>query len=142
MSAIMLMRREWLNMRYGINFAAIGLVAVCIGVALVVFHDIWFMVTGAAPEMWLFDMALSYLAAAIAAVFLVASFFIFRPGLSKYVAVILAISFASYVVQPVLPVHGYRQLVVLCIARTIGFCSLLLLAREYFLDLKVRTVSR
>jgi hypothetical protein len=126
----MLMRRDWLNMRFGIDFAAIGLFAVCVGIVLVVFHDIWFMVTGAAPAMWLYDKVLSYLAAAVAAVFLVASFFIFRPGLPKYVAVILTISFASYVVQPLLPVHSYRQVAALCVARIVGFCTLLLLVRK------------
>ena len=129
-------------MRYGIDFAAIGLFAVCVGVVLVVFHDVWFIVTGAAPAMWLYDKVLSYLAAAVAAVFLIASFFTFRPGLPKYVAVILAISFASYVVQPLLPVHGYRQAAVLCIARTVGFGSLLLLMREYLFDLKAGKVAR
>ena len=131
MSATMLMRRDSLNMRLGIDFAAIGLLAVCVGVALVVFDDIWFIATGAAPAMWLYDKVLSYLAAAVAAVFLVASFFIFRPGQPKYVAVILATSFASYVVQPLLPVHGYRQIAALCVARTVGFCTLLLLVRQY-----------
>ena len=130
------MRRDWLNMRFGIDFAAIGLLAVCVGVTLVVFHDIWFLATGAVPAMWLSDKVLSYLAAAVAAVFLVASFFIFRPGLAKYVAVILTISFASYVIQPFLPLHGYRQVAVLCIARAVGFCSLLLVVRKYRSDLK------
>ena len=142
MSAILMMRRNWLNTRFGINFVAIGLVAVCVGVALVVFEDIWFVATGASPAMWLYDKVLCYLAAAVAAVFSVLSFFVLRPGLPKYVAVILAISFASYVVQPLLPVHGYRQVEVLCIARTVGFCSLLLLAREYRLDLKAGKVAR
>ena len=135
------MRRDWLNTRFGIDFAAIGLVAVCVGVALVVFQDTWFVATGALPAMWPYDKALSYLAAAVAAAFLVATFFIFRPGLPKYMAVVLAISFASYVVQPLLPVHGYRQVAVLCIARTVGFCSLLLLEREYLLALKAGKVA-
>ncbi len=136
------MRRDWLNMRFGIEFAAIGLVAVCVGVALVVFHDIWFMATGASPAIWLYDKVLTYLTAAVAAAFSVASFFVFRPGLAKYVAVILAISFALYVVQPLLPVHGYRQVAILCVARTVGFCSLLLLVREYVVALMAGKVAR
>ncbi len=141
MSAILMKRRGWLNMRFGIDFAAIGLVAVCVGAALVVFQDTWFVATGALPAVWPYDNALSYLAAAVATVFLAATFFAFRPGLPKYVVAILAISFASYVAQPLLPVHGYRQAAVLCIARTAGFCSLLLLVREYFLDLKARKAA-
>jgi hypothetical protein len=137
-----LTRRDWLNLRFGVDFAAIGLLAVCVGVALVLIQDIWFLATGAWPAMWLYDKVLSYLAAAVAAVFLVATFFVFRPGLPKYIAVILAISFASYVVQPLLPVHGYRQVAVLCIARTLGFCSLLLLVREYLIDLRAGRVAR
>ena len=136
------MGRGWLNTRFGIDFVAIGLFAVCVGVILVVLQDIWFVATGASPAMWIYDKVLSYLAAAIGAAFSVVSFFVFRSGLPKYVAVILAVSFASYVVQPFLPVHGYRQIEVLCIARTVGFCSLTLLAREYILDLKTRKIAR
>jgi CBS domain containing-hemolysin-like protein len=124
------------------DFVAIGLVALCFGVALVVFQDIWFVATGAWPAMWPYDKALSYLAAAIATIFSVVNFFVFRPGLPKYVAVILAISFASYVVQPLLPVHDYRDIAVFCIARTVGFCTLLLLARVYRLDLKAGRAAR
>jgi len=136
------MRHFWPNTRFGINFVAIGLVAICIGVGLVVFQDIWFVAAGASPAMWLYDKVLSYLAAAVGAVFSVVCLFTFRAGLPKYVAIILAISFASYVVQPLLPIHGYRQVEVLCIARTVGFCSLLLLVRGYLLDMKARKVAR
>jgi hypothetical protein len=142
MVSILMMRRHWLSTRFGIDFVAIGLVAVCVGVVLVVFQDVWFVANGASPAMFLYDKGLSYLAAAVATVFSVVSFFVFRPGLPKYVAVTLAVSFASYVVQPLLPVHGYRQVEVLCIARTVGFCSLLLLARVYLLDVKTRKVAR
>jgi ABC-type enterochelin transport system permease subunit len=135
------MKRDWLNMRRGIDFAAIGLLAVCVGVALVVFQDIWFVATGTPPAMWLYHRLLSYLAAAVGSVFSVASFFVFRPGLPKYVAAILAISFALYVLQPLLPVHGYREVAFLCIVRTVGFCSLLLLVREYLRDLKAGKVE-
>jgi hypothetical protein len=130
-----MMKRHWLNTRFGIDFVAIGLVAVCVGVALVVFQDIWFVTTGSSPAMFLYDKGLSYLAASVATVFSVVSFFVFRPGLPKYVAVTLAISFASYVLQPLLPLHGYRPVETLCIARTVGLCSLLLLAREYLVYL-------
>ena len=136
------MRRNWLNTRFGIDFVAIGLVAVCVGVALVVFQDIWFVATGAWPAMWLYDKVLSYLAAAVATVFSLVNFFVFRPGLPKYVAVILAVSFASYVVQSLLPIHIYWEVAVFCIARTVGFCTLLLLARAYFLDRKAGKVAR
>lgn len=136
------MRRDWLNMRFGVDFAAIGLLALCIGIALIAFHDIWFIATGAAPAIWTFDKVLSYLAAAVAAVFAAASFFIFRPGLAKYVAVILAMSFASYLVQPLLPVHGYRAIKIISVARTIGFCSLLPLVRRYLFDLRGQRLVR
>jgi CBS domain containing-hemolysin-like protein len=136
------MRLNWLNRRFGTDFVAIGIVAVCVGVFLVVFHDFWFLATGEPPAIWLYDKVLSYLAAAVAAVFLTASFFIFRPGLPKYIAVILTISSASYVVQPLLPVHGYRQIAVLCVARTVAFCTLLLLMRRYRLDMKAATGQR
>jgi hypothetical protein len=130
------MRHNWLNTPFGIDFVAIGLVAVCVGVPLVVIQDIWFVATGAAPTLWPYDKVLSYLAAVVAAVFSVVNFFVFRRGLPKNVAVILAISLASYVAQPFLPVHGYRQVAVLCVARIVGGCTLLLLVRKYCLDLR------
>jgi hypothetical protein len=136
------MRRHWLSTRFGIDFVAIGLVAVCVGIALVVFQDVWFVANGASPAMFPYDKGLSYLAAAVATVFSFVSLFVSRSGLPKYVAVTLAISFASYVVQPLLPVHGYRPIEVLCIARTVGFSSVLLLAWEYLLNLKTRKVGR
>lgn len=130
------MRRDWLNTRFGINFAAIGIVAVLLGGVLVALQDIWFVATGASPTLWLYDKVSSYLAAGVAAVFSAVNFFVFRPGLPKFVAVVLAISFASYVAQPLVPIHVYREVAALCIARTAGLCTLLLLARIYFLDLK------
>jgi hypothetical protein len=136
------MRLGWLNTRFGIDFVAVGLFAVCIGVTLVLIQDIWFMATGSWPAIWLYHKVLSYLAAAIATVFSVVSFFVFRPGLPKYVAIMLTVSFASYVIQPFLPIHVYHVVAVLCVARTIGFSTLLLLARAYFLDLKAGKVAR
>ena len=136
------MRCDWLNTRFGIDFVAIGIVAVLVGGALVLYQDIWFVATGASPTLWQYDKVLSYLAAGVASVFLVVNFFVFRRGLPKCVAIALALSFASYVVQPLLPVHVYREVAMLCVARIVGCCALLLLAREYSLDLKARKVAR
>ncbi|HUA99575.1 MAG TPA: hypothetical protein VMA34_14690 [Terracidiphilus sp.] len=136
------MKRDWFNMRFGIDFAAVGLLAVCVGAALVVFHDIWFVAAGAPPAMWLYDEVLSYLAAAAAAIFSVACFFVFRRGFPKYVAIVLAVSFASYVAQPLLPLHSYRQAAVLCTGRTLGLSSLPLLAWKYILDRRAGKVAR
>jgi hypothetical protein len=84
---------------------------------------------------------LNHLLAAIAAVFSAGSFFVFRPGLARVVAVVVAISFGSYVVQPFVTVHSH-QLAALCVARSLGFCTPLLLVRAYFVDLKAGRVAR
>jgi hypothetical protein len=41
------MKRDSLNTPFGINFVAIGIVAVLNAVLVVVFHDIYFLATGA-----------------------------------------------------------------------------------------------
>jgi hypothetical protein len=66
------MRRGWLNTPFGIWFVAIGLFAVCVAVPLIVIQDVWFVATGESSTLWLYDKALSYLAAGVAAVFSVA----------------------------------------------------------------------
>ena len=71
----------------------------------------------------------SALLAGVAALFSVANFFVFRPGLPKAVTLILAVSFGSYVIQWFSPVHDQR-LTFLCVARLIGFSSLALLLWE------------
>lgn len=130
------MKRDWMHTRFGINAVGIGVVAVCVGVAFVLFHDVYLLAAGTPPEMWRYDRVLSDLAAGVGALFSIVSFFVFRPGLPRCVAAILAISLASYVFQPLLPVHGFRTDVVLCVARIAGCSSLLLLAHAYVRDLK------
>jgi hypothetical protein len=135
------MRRDWLNTEFGMNFAAIGLVSVCVALPCIIIQDIWFVATGVSTTLWAFDEVVFDLAAGVAAVFWVINIFVFRPGLPKYVAVVLVISFASYVFQPLLPLHAYREVAVLCIARTIGCLTILLLAWVYHRDLKAGKVS-
>jgi len=123
-------------MRFGINFVAVGLVAASVAIPVIMVLDIWFLVTGVWPKLSLHREVLYHLLATVAAVFSAGSFFVFRPGLPKFVTVVLAISFGSYVVQPFVPIHGNQQQTVLCVARILGFCTLLLLVCRYFLDLK------
>ncbi len=136
------MTQDWLKTRFGIDFVAIGLVAVCIAAPIIVLHDIWFVTTGEWPRLWLFDKVLLYLLAAVAVVFSVASVFVFRPGLPKWVATIVAVSFASYVVQPLVPIHSHAQVSAVCVARAVGLCTILLLVRSYVTDLKAGKAAR
>ncbi len=136
------MTREWLKTRFGIDFVAIGLIAVCVTAPIILFHDMWFVATGEWPTLWLYDRVLLYVLTSAAAVFSAASVFVFRPGLPRYVAGIVAISFASYVVQPLVPIHGHVQASAVCIARAVGLCTILLLVQSYVTDLKAGTVAR
>jgi hypothetical protein len=136
------MRRYWLNTRFGINFVAVGLVAVWVAAAVIVVQDVWFLSTGTWPKLPLHREVLYELLAAVAAAFSITSFFVLRPGLPKIAAVVLTISYASYVIQSFAPIHGHDHLVVLCVSRMFGFCTLLLLIRRYFLDLKAERITR
>jgi hypothetical protein len=136
------MRRHWLNSRLGIKFVAVGLFAIAVAAPLIILQDIWFISTGARPTLWLYDEVLCYALAAVATAHLIASFFVLRPGLPKYVAVIVALSFASYVVQPFLPIHNYKHMALLSIIRTVGLCTLLSIAWEYQSDLKAKKLAR
>jgi hypothetical protein len=122
------MPRDWLYSRFGINFVAIGLVAALVAVPVIVIQDASFLVTGVWPKLPSHREVLYHLLAAVAAVFSAGSFFVFRPGLARVVAVVVAISFGSYVVQPFAILHSH-QVAALCVARIFGFCTLLLLVR-------------
>ena len=135
------MRGDWLNSRAGVDFSAVGLLAVCVAAPVIVLHDIWFVATGEWPTLWVYDKVLLHLLAVAGVVFSAASFFVFRPGLPKYVAVIVAISFGSYVVQPLVPIHAHGQVSAVCLARTVGIGTILLLVRRYALDLKAGKVA-
>lgn len=135
------MTRDWLYSRFGINFVAVGLVAGLIVVAVIVIQDISFLVTGVWPKLPWYREVLYHLLAAVAAVFSIVSFFIFRPGLPRIVALVVAISFGSYVLQPFATFHSH-QLTALCVARILGFCTLLLLLRTYFVELRTGRVAR
>ena len=136
------MKPDLLKTRFGINFVAVGLVAALFAIPVIMVQDIWFLVTGVWPKYPLHREVLYYLLAAVAAVFSAGSFFVFRPGLPKFVTVVLAVSFGSYLAQPFVPIHGNQQQTVLCIARILGFCTLLLLAWRYFSDLKAERDAR
>ncbi len=136
------MRRDWLLTRRATKFVGFGLVAVCVAVPVIIIEDVWFLSTGVWPKLWPGDEVLFHLLAAVAAAFCAANFFIFRPGLARFVAVVLAISFASYVIQPFAPIHGHEQLTALSVGRIVGFCTLLLLVRTYVLDLKAGKVAQ
>lgn len=135
------MTLDWLHSRFGINFVAIGLVAAVVAVAVVAFEDVLFLVTGVWPKLPWYREVFYHLLAAIAAIFLGVSFFTFRPGLPRFVAVVVAMSYGSYVVQPFADIHSH-QLIVLCLARLLGFCTLLLLVRTYLVDMKAGRVVR
>jgi hypothetical protein len=135
------MTLDWLHSRFGINFVAIGLVAALVVIAVIVFQDVSFLVTGVWPKLPWYREVLYHLLAAVAAIFSAVSFFVFRPGLPRFVAVVVAISFGSYVVQPFVDIHSH-QLTALCIARILGLCTLLLLVRTYLVDLKAGRVAR
>lgn len=136
------MKRDSLNTPFGINFVAIGIVAVLNAVLVVVFHDIYFLATGATGKVWLPDQVLAYALVTVAAIFSIANIFILRRGLPKYVAGILAASLTSLLVQPLLPLHSYRQVALLCGARIIGCSSILLLAGTYVLDRRAERAAR
>jgi hypothetical protein len=135
-------KRSWLVTGFGIDFVAVGILGVWFGAPLIAFHDIWFLATGTPPAMFPYDKALTYLAAAVAAVFSCVNLFVFRPGLPKYVTVILAILFGSYVVQPLLPVRTYPGIAAICICRIVGFCTLLLLVRASVIHLRAGKTAR
>jgi len=134
------MRLAWLNTRFGVNFVAAGLVTTLVTIPLIMVQDISFLVTGTWSKFFLLRQSLYILYAATAAVFCAVNFLTFRPGLPKFVTALLAISFASYVVQPFVPVHQH-WLSGVCIGRILGFCSILLLVRTYLLEVKVKPVA-
>jgi hypothetical protein len=135
------MTRAWLYSRFGINFVAVGLVAAFFAVTVIMIQDASFLVTGVWPKLPWYREVLYDLLAAIASVFSASSVFIFHPGLPRFVAAVVAISFGSYVVQPFVIVH-HSQLTAICAARVLGFCTLLLLAWVYFANLKAGRVER
>jgi hypothetical protein len=134
-------RRSWLASRFGINFVAVGIVATFLAVAVIEAQDVSFCVTGAWPKMPWYRDILYQLFAGVAAIFWGVNSFFFRSKLPRFAAVIIAMSFGSYIVQPFhnIPSH---QLTALCLARLLGFCGLLLLARTYIVDLKAGRVAR
>lgn len=136
------MQRNWLLTPRGTWFVAIGLVAICVGAPLIIIQDVGFLTSGAWPKLWLYDKVLIYVSALVATLFCVATFSIFRSGLPKFVTVVVAVSFGSYVVQPFAPIHGHEQLAAISIGRIIGLCSLLLLVRRYVLDVKAGRVEQ
>ncbi|HEV2116799.1 MAG TPA: hypothetical protein VGR48_12275 [Terriglobales bacterium] len=125
------MQRNWLLTARGTWFVAIGIVAISCGAALIIIQDVGFLMSGAWPKLWLYDEVLIYVSASVAALFCIASFSILRSGLAKFVTVVVAVSFASYVVQPFTPIHGHEQLTAISISRVIGLCTLLLLVLRY-----------
>ena len=135
------MQFDWLRSRFGINFVAVGIVAAVIAAAAIAFQDISFLLSGVWPTLPWYREVLYHLLAAIAAIFFAVSFFVFRPGLPKFVAVIVAMSFSSYVIQPFTYVHSH-QLTALCVARLLGLCTLLLLMQTYVADIKSGRVVR
>jgi hypothetical protein len=135
------MTRNWLASRFGINSVAFGIVAALIVVVVIVWRDVLFLITGAWPKLSWYREVLYHLLAAVAALFFGVSFFFFRPGLPRFVAVVVAISFASYVVQPFAAIPS-QPLTALCVARIVGFCTLLMLLRVYFVDLRAGRVAR
>ncbi len=132
---------DWLRSRFGINFVAVGIVAALVVVAVIAFQDVSFLVTGVWLKLPWYREVLYHLLAAVVAIFFAVSFFVFRPGMPRFVAVVVAISYVSYVVQPFADVHSH-QLTTLCLARLLGFCTLLLLVRAYLVDIKAARVGR
>jgi hypothetical protein len=135
------MTLDWLHSRFGINFVAIGLVATVVAAAVVALQDVSFLVTGVWPRLPLYREVLYHLLATVAAIFSAVSYFVFRPGLPRFVAVVVAMSYGSYAVQPLADIHS-NQLTVLCLARLLGLCSLLLLVRTYLVDIKAGRAAR
>jgi hypothetical protein len=135
------MTHDWLSSRFGINFVAIGLVASLVAVPVIAFQDVSYLVTGAWPKLPWHREILYFLLAGGAAVFWVAHVFVFRAGSPRFVAAVVAISFSSYVVQRFANIHSHL-LAGLCLARILGFCTLLLLVRTYRVDLKTGRVAR
>jgi hypothetical protein len=130
---------HWLDSRFGINFLGVGLVATPIAVAIVVFQDVSLLLTGLWPKLSWCPEAYLHLVAAAAAIFWAVSFFAFRSRSPRFVAVVVALSLASYVVQPFTDFH-FNQLKAISLARVLGLCTLLLLARTYTLELKTGRV--
>ena len=120
---------------------AIGLVATLVAAAVIALQDVSFLVTGVWPRLPWYREVLYHMLAAVAAIFSAVSFFVFRPGLPRFAAVVVAMSYGSYVVQPLADIHTH-QLTVLCLARLLGLCSLLLLVRTYLVDIKAGRVAR
>jgi hypothetical protein len=135
------MTRNWLNSRFGINFVAIGLVGGLVAIAVIAVQDVSFLFSGMWPKLPWYREALYYSLSTVAAVFWAVNFFVFRSGLPRVVAIIVAISFGSYLVQPFADIHSH-QLTALCLARILGFCTPLLLMRTYVVDLKAGRVAR
>jgi hypothetical protein len=135
------MRLGWLHSRFGINFVAVGIVATIVAAGVIGVQDIWFLVTGLWLRLPWYREVLYCLLAAVAAIFTAVNVFVFRPGLPRFVAVVVAICFASYVVQPFAQV-SLPHLTAICSGRILGFCTLLLLVRTYFVDLKAGRVAR
>src|SRR5215470_5149464 len=88
-----------LDSKFGINFVGVGLVATAISVPVVVFQDVSFLLTGVWPKLVWCPEAYFYLIAAAAGIFWAVSSFSFRSGSPRFVAVIVAVSLASFVVQ-------------------------------------------
>jgi hypothetical protein len=130
----------WLSSRFGIDFVAVGLVATLVAAAVIVLQDVSYLVLGVWPQLPWYREVLYHLLAAVAAIFWVVSFFVFRPGSPRFVAVVAVISFGTYVLQPFADIHSH-QLTALCLARTLGFCTLILPVRTYLVDLKAGRVA-
>jgi hypothetical protein len=135
------MNPAWLNSRFGMNFVAIGLVASLVAIPVIAFQDVLFLVTGVWPGLPWYRELLYLLLAAAAAVFWATHVFVFRPRSPRFLAIVLAISFGSYIVQPFANIQPHL-LTELCLARILGFCTLLLLVRTYWVDLRAGRVAR
>ena len=131
------MKDDWLGTRFGLNFLAVGIVATLVGASVILIQDVAFLFTSEWPRLSLGREVIYVVLAAVASVFAIANVYIFRSGLPKYIAGILAISFGSYVVQSF--VHPNAQVLrFISAARSIGICTLLLLVRTYFVESKPR----
>jgi len=129
------MTLDRMDSRFGINFVAMGVVGTFAAVPVIALQDVLFLVTGAWPNLPVHREVLYQSFAALAAVFWAVHILVFRPGLPRFVSVVAAISFVSYVVQPHVHIH-FHLLAALCGARILGLCTLLLLAGKYLVDRK------
>jgi uncharacterized protein YjeT (DUF2065 family) len=124
------MRRDWLQTSIGVNVVAIGLVAIMLSLSLFTLQDCWILFSGEPYVLHGLSGTWYLLWAGIAALFSLATVFIWRPGPHRIVIALFSISMASHVLEQFVSLPA-QQLRLVATCRIIVAGALILLFLRY-----------